>query len=578
MPAEVWRFEDFELDPSAYRLLHKDRIVRLERIPFELLCLLVERGGQLVTREEILERVWGMGVFVDSETSINTAVRKIRRVLNDDADAPRFIVTVRARGYRFVAPIHETNATAATAQDGASAPVRAGSPRASAAEESGPRRWKQVAAVLVGLALGAVLIPPALHHLLRSEAPAVGPLSAQNPPLPLPDKPSIAVLPFTNLSGDREQEYFSDGVTDDLIATLSRLPGLFVIARTSSFTFKGKAAKAQNVGRDLGVQYVLEGSVRKAENQVRITAQLADATSGEQLWAEHYDRTLKDIFALQDEIVGKIVTTLNLQLGLAHKIGYVQARRTDNIEAYDYELRGWADLWILTGAQANVANARRMFQKAIELDPKYADAYAGIGFTELNDWTFQWSSDPNLLDRALEFGHQAIALDDTDLDGYVLLAAVEYLKGQFDQAIVDAKRSITIDPNYPFGYIHLANALIFSGRPSEGIEWLQKAMRRDPRKADMYFFFSMGAAYFAMGRYQDSVSAFQQSLNASPNSPAIHVNMAVDYIELHREDDARAEVAEALRINPRFSPRPPTWKDQALYERVIADRRKAGLK
>ena len=159
----------------------------------------------------------------------------------------------------------------------------------------------------------------------------------------------------------------------------------------------------------------------------------------------------------------------------------------------------------------------------------------------------------------------------------MLLAAVEYLKGQFDRAIVDAKRSITIDPNYPFGYVHLANALIFSGRPSEGIEWLQKAMRRDPRKADMYFF-SMGAAYFAMGRYQDSVSAFQQSLNASPNSPAVHVYMAVDYIELHREDDARAEVAEALRINPRFSPRPPTWKDQALYERVIADRRKAGLK
>jgi DNA-binding winged helix-turn-helix (wHTH) protein len=268
MPSEVWRFEDFELDPNAYRLRHKDRIIRLERIPFELLCLLVERRGELVAREEILERVWGKGVFVDGENSINTAVRKIRRALNDDAEAPRFIVTVPARGYRFVASIHEANEAAATSQEGASAPVSAVNGAPPAVEEPGSRRW-WISAILVGLALTAALIALLPYRALRSAAPVVFVHSAQNPRLPLPDKPSIAVLPFANLSGDREQEYFSDGITDDLITALSRLPGLFVIARSSAFSYKGMAVKVQDVGRELGVRYVLEGSVRKADNQVR---------------------------------------------------------------------------------------------------------------------------------------------------------------------------------------------------------------------------------------------------------------------------------------------------------------------
>jgi len=197
MPTEVWRFEDFELDPGAYKLHHKDRIIRLERIPFELLCLLVERHGQLVSREEILERVWGKGVFVDSEDSINTAVRKIRRALNDNADAPRFIITAPARGYRFVSSIHETKGTASTAQGGAGAPGCAVSPGPSPTEESSPRRW-WISAILVGLALTAALVALLPYHTLRYAAPAVAIHSAQTPPLPLPDKPSIAVLPFTN--------------------------------------------------------------------------------------------------------------------------------------------------------------------------------------------------------------------------------------------------------------------------------------------------------------------------------------------------------------------------------------------
>src|SRR5216683_2456293 len=317
MAAEIFRFADFELDRSAYQLRRAGTSVHLQRIPFQLLSLLVERRGQLVSREEILEYIWGKGVFVDSENAIRTAVRKIRRALNDDADAPRFIITVPTRGYRFAAPMS-----------------------------------------------------------LRPPTPSVG-IYDMPSPFPFRDKPSIAVLPFTNMSDDRDQEYFSDGITDDLITALSRLPGVFVIARSSTFTYKGKAAKVQDIGRDLGVAYLLEGSVRKSDNKLRITAQLVETTSGNHLWAERYDRPLKDIFAVQDEIVQKIVTTLKLQFTLEQQ-GRISRKRTDNLEAYDYYLRG---LVALNLTKEGNAQARQQWEKAVTLDPEYAEAYAQLART-----------------------------------------------------------------------------------------------------------------------------------------------------------------------------------------------------
>ncbi len=236
---------------------------------------------------------------------------------------------------------------------------------------------------LVGLAIiiGAILLVQYLSLRPPTITASIPP--AQTPALPLPDKPSIVVLPFANMSGDRDQEYFSDGITDDLTTALSRIPDVFVIARTSAFTYKGKAVRVQDIARQLGVKYVLEGSVRKADNQVRLTAQLVDATTGDHLWAEHYDRPIRDIFALQDELVRRIVTTMGLTLSLWEEHGILLPRRTDNIEAYDDVLRGWAYYWTLT--QEGNAKGRKMFQKAIELDPKYAEAYAGIGFTYWTD-------------------------------------------------------------------------------------------------------------------------------------------------------------------------------------------------
>src|SRR5229473_6623414 len=217
---EIFRFEDFELD--RYQLRRAGQPVRLQRLPLELLYFLVERRGELVTREEIIERLWGKSVFVDSENSINTAVRKIRGALNDDADAPRFIITVPARGYRFVAPIHETKGAI---DEGSS--ILAVSSAAPREEKPSRRQWPRGAVIIVGLALSAALVVLVQHLSLRPPATTASIPSAQSPALPLPDKPSIAVLPFTNMSGEREQEYFSDGITDDIITALSRLPGLF---------------------------------------------------------------------------------------------------------------------------------------------------------------------------------------------------------------------------------------------------------------------------------------------------------------------------------------------------------------
>src|SRR5713226_5267049 len=247
------------------------------------------------------------------------------------------------------------------------------------AERSLRKHWRGGVFSLAGLAVIAAVILFVQHLSLRPPTTTASLPPAQAPALPLPDKPSIAVLPFANMSDDPKQEYFSDGITDDLTTALSRLPDLFVIARTSAFTYKGKALKVQEISRQLGVKYVLEGSVRKADNQVRITPQLVDATTGDHIWAEHYDRALHDIFSLQDEIVRKIVTTLNLQLAVSEH-GIMVTKRTDNLEAHDYLLRGIEFAKLGNPGKEDYEQARQMFQKAIELDPKYSDAHAWLGW------------------------------------------------------------------------------------------------------------------------------------------------------------------------------------------------------
>jgi adenylate cyclase len=371
----------------------------------------------------------------------------------------------------------------------------------------------------------------------------------QSPALALPDKPSIAVLPFTNMSGDHEQEYFSDGITDDLITGLSRLPGLFVIARNSTFTYKGKPAPLQEVSKDLGVKYVLEGSVCKAADQVRITARLADATTGEELWAERYDRPLRDVFALQDEIVRRIVATLNLQLALSEQ-GFLIPRSTENLEAYDDLLRGMEDFVSLT-KNGNV-KARQMFEKAIALDPKYALAYADLGWNYWFGWGFGFNPDPNGLQRALELEQQAVALDDSLAIAHSALARIYLSMGPYDQAVSEAQRGIALDPNSADGYFWLADILNSQVKPAEALEAVETAMRLNPLNRDTYLY-EQGLAYSLLGRRKEAIPALKRDLVRYPDQFGAHSFLGSDYSFLGDEEGARAEavaVERAIAVSP----------------------------
>ncbi|NIQ39605.1 MAG: tetratricopeptide repeat protein, partial [Proteobacteria bacterium] len=262
--------------------------------------------------------------------------------------------------------------------------------------------------------------------------------------LRFPDKPSIAVLPFVNMSGDPEQEYFSDGMTEDLITDLSKISGLFVIARNSVFTYKRKAVKVDQVGRDLGVRYVLEGSVRKAGGRVRISAQLIDTTTGGHLWAERYDRELQDIFALQDEVTQKIVTTLAVKLTQGEE-DRLTRRDTDNLEAYDHILRGLDHYYRFS--KDSILQAREMFEKAVDLDPDYALAHSRLGWTHLREWSFGWRQDPQSLERAFELAQKAISLNDSLADAHELLGEVYLWQKRHDQAVEEMKKAIALGPN-----------------------------------------------------------------------------------------------------------------------------------
>ena len=444
-------------------------------------------------------------------------------------------------------------------------------------ERPRPRKWRWAAlavAVVLIIVAGALVI---WNFFLRP-APSVEPASVERMAFPLPDKPSLAVLPFANMSGDPEQEYFSDGITEVLITDLSKISGLFVIARNSVFTYKGKAVKVEEVGQELGVKYVLEGSVRKVRNRVRITAQLVDTTTGGHLWAERYDRDLRDIFALQDEVTQKIVTALVVKLTEDEQERLVR-KGTDSLEAYDYTLRGM-DYFFRFTKEAN-GQARQMFEKAIDLDPKYALAHTWLGWTHWLDYSFGWSQDPQSLEWAFELAQRAISLDDSVSEAHALWGKVHLWKRQHDLAIAELEKTLSLNPNYADGLTGLGEALYFAGRPEEAIGLVKKAMRLNP-KYPVWYLLNLGHAYFLTGRYEEAITTLKRVINRNPNFWPAYIYLAASYVELGQEEKARIEASELLRINPNFSleagrQRLP-YKDKAVLEHLFDILRKAGLK
>ena len=438
--------------------------------------------------------------------------------------------------------------------------------------------WKAIAASAV-----MVLVAGGLIWNFYLRGPQIERARVDKMAFPLPDKPSIAVVPFANMGGDPAQEYFCDGMTDQIITSLSLIPRLFVIARNSTFVYKGKAIKVQKVAEELGVRYVLEGSVQKSEGRVRILVQLIDATQGHHLWSERYDRDLKDLFALQDDIALKIMTALQVKLTEGEYASGI-AGGTSNLKALECFWR--AEEHFFRFAKEDNAAARKWSEKAIELDPNFAGAWAILGFTHLQEVSFGWGNSPlQSMKRAEECAQKALSINDSTPKAQGLMCTISRAQGRYDEAVQYGQKAVALNPNDPTMMVILANAIHGAGRFDESIALIKTAMRICPYYPAFYLQF-LAPSYLLTGRYDEAIETCKLMLDRSRkgeiNPLFAHVYLAEAYIGLGQEEKARAQAEEVLKINPNFTLEKEkplvSYKDPAHKERHFAALRKAGLK
>ena len=392
------------------------------------------------------------------------------------------------------------------------------------------------------------------------------------------DKPSIAVLPFVNMSGDPEQEYFSDGITEEIITALSKVPDLLVIARNSTFVYKGKAINIKQVGKELGVKYVLEGSVRKSGNRIRLTAQLIDAATGNHLWADSYDRNLQDVFELQDELTTRIIEELNIRISHDLRARY-KIKGTDNLKAY---LK-----WLEAQGYHNRLNkndnnqARKIYMEVIDLDPNWAQGYAGLSAVNMLDYWLGYSNSPELcLQESMKYSQKAISLDNSLPEPHRDLSHFYMIKKAYDEAIVEAQKAIELQPSYYVGYYALTWALIFSGELQMAMETVKRSLRLYPK----YYvnLFALGVIYFLLEKYAESIASFKAAIQQLSDFPNVHAYLTACYIMAGMEDEARQQAKEILRIDPNFTVDSFTdtlpYKDQPYADCILNALRSAGLK
>jgi len=403
--------------------------------------------------------------------------------------------------------------------------------------------------------------------------------SVEKMEFPLPDQPSIAVLPFDNLSGNPAEDYFSDGLTEEIIAALSRVPKLFVIARNSTFTYKNKPVKVQKVAEELGVHYILEGSVRKSGNRIRITAQLIDALNGRHLWADRYDRSLSDIFAVQDEITKKIITAMQIKLTEGEEVK-AAAKGTNNLEAYLKYLQ--ANELAYNHNPEDLDSANKLAKEALALDPKYASAYCVLAKTHVESVFLGTSQSPEKsLAKAKQLVQKAIILDDNLPEAHALLGYIYSMTWEHDKALVHGEKAVTLNPNSAESHLRYGQILTFAGRYQDAIRELEAAIRLNPLPPNVYLY-SLGISYCWTGQFDKAIIWCEKAVHEEPNSLFARLFMAMAYSLAGQQEKAQTEAQEVLRINPKFSlakfAKKLNYRNQDDKIRLMVALRQAGLK
>jgi len=440
--------------------------------------------------------------------------------------------------------------------------------------------WKAIAAVVVSILVAGGLI---WNFYLRG--PQTERAKVEKMAFPLPDKPSIAVLPFTNMSEDPKQEFLCDGMTEGIITVLSKVPRLFVVARDSTFTYKGKPVKVKQVSEELGVRYVLEGSFQRSGERVRITAQLIDALTGHHLWAERYDRDLKDIFVLQDEVTLKVLTAIRVKLTEGElSLGYGKYYGgKQGLDCYLKIMEG-NDLVSRRNIKDNNL-ARRIAEEVLAMCPEVPMAYLLMANVHSLDYWFGSTTSPReSVDKAIELVQKALAMDDTIAEAHGFLGSLYTQKREYEKGIAQGERAVALNPGDPTVIAYYAMSLNFAGRSEEAITLLEKAIRLNPVGSHYNHISShqLGNALMLTGRYEEAVSAYKKVIQRTPNYIWAHVMLAATYSMMGRETEARAEAAEVLRINPKFSldfwAKTSLIKEQSVKDKVFEALHKAGLK
>lgn len=543
---ELVRFgEDFELDVRVYELRRAGRTVKLERIPMELLLLLIEHRGELVTRKQIVERIWGQEVFLDTDNSINAAIRKLRQALRDNPEQPRFVQTITGRGYRFVALIAEgpqmkpngrhpsSEALGVAAQLPDAPPITPIETEGADRRGARSQRLVVIASALIALAVSASVFAWRRNSAKREPA----------------GKAMLAVLPFENLSGDEHEDYFADGLTEEMIAQLGQLqPGkLGVIARTSTARYKHSKETVAQIGQELGVGYVLEGSVRRGGERVRVTAQLVRTTQQTHLWAETYERPMTDVLTIQREIAEKITHSLSLEL-LATEKGSSTPSSHVNLESYDKYLLGLHEVG--QGTRESVNKAIQYFQEGIAKEPTNARLYSALA-EAYNTSTTYYSSPAEVMPRAKEAAQRALELDPGLASAHVELGYVRlFFDWDWSAAESEYRRALEINPSLPEAQLGYANYLATLGRFDQALFRVQQAYLFDPLALE-----SRNEAlwiYYYSGRMPETIEQAKKTIELEPEAGLPYAMLALAQAQMGR----RAETLQAAGSAVRFASSP----------------------